>query len=92
MMANTVTVDQIEDLAAQLPPQELLKLLARISERLSQPSPTTQETDAERQRREYAVQVEAFLKLCDENAAECIGEVDSAEDIRQIRDERMSHL
>jgi hypothetical protein len=28
--------------------------------------------------------------MCDENAAECIGEVDSAEDIRQIREERMS--
>jgi hypothetical protein len=36
--------------------------------------------------------VEAFLKMCDEMAAETIGEVDSAEDIRQIREERTARL
>ncbi len=33
---NTVTLEQVEGLAAQLLPQEQLQLLARISERLSQ--------------------------------------------------------
>jgi hypothetical protein len=30
--------------------------------------------------------------MCDENAAECMGEVDSAEDLRQIREERTGRL
>lgn len=40
----------------------------------------------------YATRVEAFLQMSDEMAAETIGEVDSAEDIRQIREERTSRL
>ncbi|MEK7727359.1 MAG: hypothetical protein AAB354_03035 [candidate division KSB1 bacterium] len=36
--------------------------------------------------------VEAFLKMSDELAAESISAVDSAEDIRQLRDERLSRL
>ncbi len=91
-MADTVTLEQVEDLAAQLPPQKQLQLLSHISEWLSQSPLTPQETDEERQRREYAARVEAFLKMCDENAAECMGEVDSAEDIRQIREERTARL
>ena len=87
-----MTLEQVKELVAQLPPQEQLKLVAHVSGQLSQLPPIVQESDAERQRREYAARVEAFLKMCDENAAECIGEVDSAEDIRQIREERMSRL
>lgn len=91
-MADTIALEQVEELAAQLPPQKQLKLLANISERLSQLPLVVQEMDAERQRREYAARVEAFLKMGDENAAECLGEVDSAEDLRQIRDERTARL
>jgi hypothetical protein len=87
-----MTLEQVKELVTQLPPQEQLRLVADISERLSQLPPIAQEADEERQRREYAARVEAFLKQCDENAAECIGEVDSAEDIRQIREERTSRL
>lgn len=87
-----MTLERVKELVAQLPPQEQLKLVAHIGERLSQLPPIVQESDAERQHSENAVRVEAFLKMCDENAAECIGEVDSAEDIRQIREERMSRL
>jgi len=43
-------------------------------------------------RKEYAQRVEAFLKMSDEFAAETISTVDSAEDIRQFRDERLSRL
>lgn len=81
-------LEEVEELAAQLSPQEQLKLLAHISERLSQLSPITQETDAERQRREYAVRIETFLAACDEVAEQIEGEFDSAEDLRQIREER----
>jgi hypothetical protein len=91
-MAETVTLEHVEQLAAQLPPQGQLKLLAHISERLIRLPLTLQETDEERRRREYAARVEAFLKMCDENAAECMGEVDSAEDLRQIREERTGRL
>jgi hypothetical protein len=91
-MADAVTLEQVEGLAAQLAPQEQLKLLARVSEWLSQLPLTAPEPNAERQRREYAARIEAFLKMCDENAAESIGEVDSAEDLRQIREERVSQL
>jgi hypothetical protein len=83
-----MTLEQVKEIVAQLPPQEQLKLAAHIGEQLSQLPPIVQEADAERQRREYAARVEAFLKLCDENAAEGIGEVDSAEDLRQICEER----
>jgi phage baseplate assembly protein W len=91
-MGSTINLEQLEELAAQLPQQEQLKLVAHLSERLNQLLPTTRGTDTEHHRREYAARVETFLKMCDENAAECIGEVDSAEDIRQIREERMSRL
>ncbi len=91
-MADAVTLEQVEGLAAQLAPQEQLKLLARISEWLSQLSLTAPEPDAERQRREHAARVEAFLKLCDEAAEQIEGEFDSAEDLRQIREERVSQL
>lgn len=91
-MADAVTLERVEGLAAQLLPQEQLKLLARISERLSQLSLTTLDADAERQRREYAARVEAFLAACDEAAEQIEGEFDSAEDLRQIREERAERL
>lgn len=91
-MANNVTLEQIEQLAVQLPPPEQLKLVARISDRLSQLLPAAQETDMERQRRDYAARVKAFLAACDEVAEQIEGEFDSAEDLRQIREERMERL
>jgi len=49
-------------------------------------------TIEERRQNEYARQVESFLKMSEELAAEAVGEVDSAEDIRHIREERMARL
>ena len=89
-MSGTMTLEQLEQQVAQLPPHEQLKLVAHIGERLS--ALTLLETDEERRRREYVARVEAFLKMCDEMTAETVGEVDSAEDIRQIREERMARL
>jgi hypothetical protein len=90
-MTSAITVDQIERLAVQLPLPEQMRIVARITQRLSEL--LLSETDGEeRNRKEYAQRVEAFLKMCDESAAETIGAVDSAEDIRQLRDERMLRL
>lgn len=89
-MSNKVTVDQVEQLAARLAPQEQIKLIARISQRLSEQ--TLPETTEERWKLDYAARVKAFLKMSDEMAAETVSEVDSAEDIRQIREERTSRL
>jgi hypothetical protein len=85
-----MTFEQVQQQVAQLPPPEQLKLVSHIGERLS--ALTLTETSQKRQHEEYAAQVEAFLKLCDEMAAEAVGEVNSAEDIRQIREERMAQL
>jgi hypothetical protein len=90
MMANTVSAEHVEQLAAQLSLQEQLRIVASISQRLSELIKS--ETVDERQRREYAQQVDAFLKMSDELAADTIGEVDSVEDIRQLREERMAQL
>ncbi len=89
-MPTNITLEEAEHLVAQMPPQEQLKLVARIGERLS--GAMVGQTDEERQRREYAARVEAFLKMSEEMAAETLSAVDSAEDIRQLREERTSRL
>ena len=48
--------------------------------------------EEERQRQVYATRLEAFLRTCEEMAAETTEAVDSAEDIRQIREERTARL
>jgi hypothetical protein len=89
-MANKVTLEQAERLVAQLMPQEQIKLIACMSEWLSKTRLSEAAEESWRQR--YATRVEAFLKMSDEMAPDTIGEVDSAEDIRQIREERTSRL
>lgn len=85
-----MTFEQVEKQIAQLPPREQRELVAHTGERLSASMPV--EVHENRQPNEYAAQVGAFLKLCEDIAAETVGEVDSAEDIRQIREERMGSL
>jgi len=87
-MVNKVTLEQAEQLVAQLMPQEQIKLIACISEWLSKMRLSEAVEDSWRQ--SYATRIEAFLKMSDEMAAETIGEVYSAEDIRQIREDRLS--
>lgn len=89
-MTNNVSLEEAEHIVAQLPPQEQLQLVARIGERLSRSIPP--QLDDEHRRREYVARVEAFLKMSEEMAAEATGEVDSGEDIRQVREERTSRL
>jgi uncharacterized protein (DUF2267 family) len=90
-MTNTITVNQIEQLAVQLPLQEQMRIVARLTQRLSECWSSEPDSVA-RERKEYAQRVETFLKMSDELAAETISAVDSAEDIRQLRDERLSRL
>lgn len=89
-MANRVTLEQVEQLATQLPPPERLKLVAHICEQLSVTQ--TAESDEEKARWERLAQVDAWLAECDTVAESIEGEFDSAEDIRQIREERADHL
>jgi phosphopantetheine adenylyltransferase len=89
-MPNNVTLEQLEQLVVHLTPPEQIKLIARVSERLSQA--TSLEESEERSRQDYAAQIEAFLKMAEEMAAESIGEVDAAKDIREMREARMSGL
>lgn len=89
-MATKVTLKEVEQLAAQLSPQEQLKLIARLCEHLS--AMPTVEGDEEKARQERLAQVDAWLAECDAVAESIEGEFDAAEDIRQIRDERANRL
>lgn len=89
-MPNTVTLEEVEQRAIQLSPYEQLKLVAYLGERLS--AFVIQETEEERQRRQYIAQLDAFVKMCEDTAAETIGAVDSAAEIRLIREERLAAL
>lgn len=87
-MSDKMTLQQIEYMAAQLTPAERLKLVARICEQLS----AVAHSNEEKARRERLVQVDAWLAECDSVAESIEGDFDSAEDIRQIREERASRL
>jgi len=91
-MSNAVTLEQAEQLAIQLPPPEQLKLVAYISEQLSGLLKITLSHDAESARRKREMMADALLAELDAIAESIEGEFDSAEDIRQIREERANRL
>lgn len=76
--ALKVSLEKLEQMVAQLTPEEQIKLIASISQRLSKMEELWQ--------KEYTTRIEAFLKMSEEMAAEPIGEVDSAKDIRERRE------
>jgi hypothetical protein len=89
-----MTFEQVRELATQLPPQEQLKLVADISERLTEPVSlpvTVSKKEAERLRRERAREAAVILPECDRAAVAFTRKTDSAETIRRIRDERHEH-
>ena len=88
-MSHRATLDQVEQLAVQLPSREQLKLVAHISEWLSvTPLATpTEESGVERAQRERLAQIDAWIAQCDQVAELWEGEFDSAADLRRIRDE-----
>jgi len=92
-MPNRVTLNQVEQQVTQLPPQEQLKLVVYIAEQLSATSlvkPTKERKTQARQAR--LAEVDAWLAECDAVAESIEGEFDSAEDLRQIREERANRL
>ncbi len=86
-MSQPVTLAQVEQLAFQLPVAEQRQLLSDIQARL----PGKLHADAS-QEEAYRRRMEEFLKMCDDMAVETGQEFDSAEEIRQIREERASRL
>lgn len=91
-MTNTVTFEQVGQLAVQLPPPEQLKLVAYISEQLSGLLRTNLLSSSTGAQRAREVMADALLADLDAIAESIEGEFDSAEDIRQIREERASRI
>jgi hypothetical protein len=96
-----VTLKQVEQQVAQLLPQEQLKLLEYLAGQLSAmplvvPTLVLSEAEGketgERARRAHLAEVDAWLAECDAVAETIEGEFDSAQDLRQIREERASRL
>jgi len=87
-MSKGVTLEQVEQLAAQLPPQEQLKLVSRLSERLTEAifPPVTVS------KKERAREAVAILRECDRAAAAFAQKTNSAETIRRMRDERYRQI
>ncbi len=93
-MATPMTLEQVEALVAQLSPREQQQLVAHIRESLSAmalsaaPGPAMT-AEAAQQR---VAQAEAWLAKLDTVAESIAGEFDSAEDLREIREQRASRL
>jgi len=51
-----------------------------------------QQDDAELMKQENSHRIRAFLEMCEKMNVKAIGKVDPAEDIRQIREERMARF
>ena len=79
-MATQTTIEELEQQLTRLPVREQLKLIARISERLSIMPLNIEEPRAE--------DVDELLALCDAAADMWEGEFDAAQEICQMRQER----
>jgi hypothetical protein len=88
-MATEITLEQVEHLAAQLPVREQWELFTHLSELLQ--TPAGPETENDPRARAYFAGMESFLRLCEESPVES-KEGDAADDIRQLREERLEHL
>ncbi len=91
-MSTKETIDQVEQLAMQLPPTEQLKLMAYISDKLSRLGITVPRAGAEHVLREREAMADALLQELDTIAESIEGEFDSVEEMRQIREERANRL
>jgi len=85
-MSNQVTLEQLEQQVMQLSPQEQLKLVMHISERLSaMPLGVPMMRDEESLRRQREKEADELLALCDAAAEMWEGTFDAAEEIRLMR-------
>ena len=88
-MSNQVTLEQLEQQVLQLPPQEQLKLVMRISERLSAMMPgVLMGRNEESLRRQREKEADELLALCDAAAEMWEGTFDAPEEIRLMRRDR----
>ena len=86
-MSDQMTLEQLEQQVTQLPPQEQLRLVARISERLSAiPLAVTVGEESLRQQRE--IEADKLLALCDKAAEMWNGAFDAVAEISQARQKR----
>jgi len=79
-MAAQTTLERLEQQITRLPMRDQLKLIARISERLST---TTLEIE-----KPGAADADELLALCDAAADMWEGEFDAVQEIRRMRQER----
>ena len=89
-MTETVTLAQVEELAAQLPLAERLKLITHVCEQLSVTLPALAlEKEAKDQKeQEQVIKLDQWLEECEAVAELWTGEFDSAAEVRRMRDER----
>jgi hypothetical protein len=81
-MSDKLTLEHVEQLAEQLPLQEQLKLINRLTGRLTEIVPLV--TVSKKKRLQEA---SVILRECDQAAEAFTRKTDSAETIRRIRDE-----
>lgn len=89
-MSISLTLEQLEQQVTQLPPQQQLLLLARISEKLSAFTlhlAPAKENEEKRMQQERLAKLDAWLAECDRVAELWEGTFDSAADLRRLRDE-----
>jgi len=89
-MASTVSLEQLEELATQLPRAERLQLVAYICQQLSTAllAEPAAESSEEWGRQEQLAKLKAWLAECDKVAELWEGEFDAAAEVRRMRDER----
>lgn len=94
-MPESVTLEQVETLVVQLPTKDQLRLLAHISERLSSALPVVPAVQSREERSVRDERLQLAKLLCEEVediADDTRGEFDAADDIRRMREERVSQL
>ena len=84
-MSENLSLEQVEKLAERLSSHEQLKLIAFISERLSQLPYNGRKND-------YTEYINSLLEACDIVAEQIDGNFDSADELRQIRRERIESI
>jgi hypothetical protein len=92
-MPELVTLEQVETFVIQLPTKDQLKLLARISERLSSTLPVAPGAESHHEQSVRDERRHLAKVLCEEVediANDTLGEFDAADDIHREREERGS--
>jgi hypothetical protein len=94
-MPEPITLEQVETLVVQLPPKDQLRLLAHISERLSDTLAAEPGAESDQEQQDRDERLRLAKVLCEEVediTDDAQGEFDAAEDIRRMRNERTAQL